>query len=1372
MNYQISGIIKNERKRRGWSQGDLATRLGDIGQQAVSRWETGASRPERKTISRLAQVLELEPEDLLVAAGYMNPTTDSPRELDQPVRPTVARLPFDQLSPERFEQFMQELVQMEQGDGETSVHRFGTEGEKQSGVDLVVQRENQIVETVQCKRRKTFGPAHVQAVVDDTEIEAERHSIALTRPASHETRLAMNRYPKWILRDIDDLSQAVRQLPTEQAIRLVETHFPGWREDFLGIPAPSPWLTTEEHFRPLRTDQLFTHKWKLIGRDSTVEGILSFIEGESPIAILIGRGGSGKTRILLEVSQRAHAAPGANVRFLGTGMGVRADEFDILPGLANLLVVIDDVHERTDLAALIAGVRRANPNAKILLSSRPYGLVQVDEYLMAVGFHSLEVPTWTLDDLRILDAQSIAAEVLGADFPQSVSLKVAEISRDCQLVTVVAAGLIKRGELEPSKLDSSDVLRRFRDYLISTARGGEPGLGLVILQGIALMQPFHIDSKDYQAALEAVASAPFDQLMPLIRDFIGAGVLLRLGNAIRIIPDLLGDVILVEACFDLESRASTGFIERCRRTILGKPWQNALVNASRVDFRVRTSANCLSSPVDSLWDDVIHEFKVAGILQRMDLLRFIRRAAYYRPERALELSRWAVVNPTSNAKETLSLGRYEYAYCDVLRELPPVLRLVAYNFEYLRDACDILWFLAQQDKRAPNQYPDHALRVLTDLAEYGQGKPVVFHEKLIDISTDWFITQQRGAIWSPFDVLEPMLATEGTDHFSSGASISLMPFAINPSAVAKLRRRIIDLAIQEMASKDLRRGVRAVKAVGSGLHYPIGMIGRRVGESERKNWDSLFLETIERLTPVAANADLDPVVSIAVRRAVGWHAYHSSSEMKKAALALLHILPESMEHELALLLSDYWNLLRHSDVDFNEAEKDLLERMMRCSKALVESETDERITELIEERLDAQIDAYGNIEGTPGRFIWTLVGMKPSVGFAICGRVITNPDSSLVEILSSCLSILGDEEPEMTIKLVNQLMETDSLRVEQAIAHSFGWGRGSRSCLLEGELALLRQFASHPDESVRMSVVFALRRLPELVPTIDKGSVIDLLIAVNFGDSKRVADEVCSVLEREGSINLQDVPIKALATILAQLRECPSIDEHFICDFLSEMSVVDPESVLRLLRQRVEDAEGGRSNEDFRALPFHWSKPLRFREDTHLKAILRSILAWIADKTDSWQRKMMGSEIFRAAAITYDDLVVDVLLEGLREGSAEYVDAVISVLGCAPGSTVFENIDFVTRFLRHAETMGEEVEKRFRGAMFKCAITGDRFDPKLEPVLQSAKQRLGACRDIADGLIPGSIEGRFYHSLERYLADEVHREEMDDSMLFDDREWE
>ena len=95
------------------------------------------------------------------------------------------------------------------------------------------------------------------------------------------------------------------------------------------------------------------------------------------IAVVIGRGGLGKSKLLWEVASRAEGAD-VHLRFLAVGQQPVASDFDHLPRTGSLVVVLDDAHAIDRVAGIISQLWQSRPGARVLLATRPYGKVELD----------------------------------------------------------------------------------------------------------------------------------------------------------------------------------------------------------------------------------------------------------------------------------------------------------------------------------------------------------------------------------------------------------------------------------------------------------------------------------------------------------------------------------------------------------------------------------------------------------------------------------------------------------------------------------------------------------------------------------------------------------------------------------------------------------------------------------------------------------------------------------------------------------------------------------------------------------------------------------------------------------------------------------
>ncbi len=1363
-------VIKDARSRQGWDQARFAELLGGVGQQTVSRWERGLSRPRRAVVIRLAELLELNARDLLTAAGYTE-TTDNVGDVAPPVQPRSTTLPLDKLAPEVFEQFSADLAQALHPDA--TVHRYGSQGHTQGGIDIEVRRPTGKPIGIQCKRETRFGPAKVAKAVAAVTVDVDDCYIYLTRVASPQARREMDKHVSWTLWDIEDLSRAVRSLPNrDAALRIVDTYFPGWREPFLGVRAPGPWLTSEEFFRPVSGDRIYTHDWQLVGRASVLSELRVFASASGgAIAMIVGRGGIGKTRLLRALAAEVEPEK-LTLRFLAIGAAVEPAQFDLLPPDDRLVVVVDDAHEH-DHAALIGGIQRVRPNAKILLSLRPQGLGQLTADLRQVGVHPSEIPSWTLNDLKHSEAERLAGEILGPDVNRAVIQRLGAVAPDCPLLVVVGATLIKRKQLDPRLLESSDsirmeILTRFRDVVVTDrAAGGGADLRREALKAVAAMQPFRIDKPEFQEAISSLTGRAFDQVMPHLRGLEGSGVLLRRGTSFRVVPDLLGDVILADAAIDALSGTSVGYLERVFRAGDGEVLQHALVNASRVDWQVRQDGSD-GALIEPLWAQLAAEFRAAGIYGRLSLLKLLERVAFFQPDRTLALVRWAIANPTETIEEIdhpLS-PLLRPGYTVVLEELPTVLRNVGYDLDHLPATVDLLWELARHDRRPTNQHPYHPIRVLSELAAYGVAKPPVFQEIVTDAVQRW-LEREDITDWpySPFEVLEPLLATEVESRRSDGLSITLSGHAVRIEAVEGFRSRVLDLAFTEARSADLRRAVHAVQALGTSITYPHGMFGRHVSTEERDRWTPQFVKTVDRLGQLAANEKLDPVVSVAVTQALRWHAQYSATATGPAARAALARIANAVDRSLAQVLHDGWShAVEYSD-DVDDFERRRLARLDEVAAAVTSHWSDEKIVDHVAERLTANRAAYGQNSGESGPFVWTLVQKNPTIGEIICRRVINDPTSILQELIHVVLGGLTAARPSIAIARAHDLLATQNITVQRSVAQAFGWGRGNREGLLEGEAELLRSLIRYDDPVVRRLAVAAARSLGHS----QNAQGLELVTAVRFADAPDIAEEIASVFAA-GRLSWSDLTPQQADDFFRQLRACPRIDSYSVITLLGGISQTQPHTVLDLLQGRVETYEQDRQPHDYEPLPHIWHKRLQFRDSEHFIESLRSVIGWVAEGVGSWHRRHEGAEIFAVVAERFDEQVLTILTEAIESGDRQQIQAVGAILRTAPRTLVWDEVSFVTGALRTAEKHGQDSIQAIGDGLHAAVTTGGRMGTPGQPFPEDIEQRDKSI-DVAAKLPRGSIEQRFYQSLAASAESRIRWEEEHDRVFTDRRDW-
>lgn len=1313
-------------------------------------------------LSDLAQVLAVEEGALLDAGDYLPPTP----AVRLPVRPLTRALPLEELTEERFEDLLAELMTTLHPDGHAS--RYGGRGHKQHGIDILVAAGGTNLATGQCKRHREFGPAAVRAAINEVTIAAPKNYLFLSRlTATPAARKEAGKHASWELWDGEDISRYIRNLPREQAVRIVDTYFPGHRESFLGVPVPGPWLHPEEHFDTTRTT-IFNHEWSLAGRQDQLDQLVGpAYQADATLTFVIGAGGIGKTRLLKALADAA--PPAVQVRILSGDAQVSAADFELLPHEGELTVVIDDAHELTEVTGIVAGIWRRNRNAKVVLATRPYGLQTLKEGLARHGLLPMPHTEVELDDLDFDDATALAREALGGKAPEAVARRLATLTTDSPLATVVGGVLIKQGQLEPSALEQDDnvrfhIMRGFRDALVNDPLAYDPPTRRAVLDALAALQPFRTNEATARGALSEIVGKPYDELHKHLRSLENAGILRRRGESVRIVPDLLGDVILTEAAFDDTNPLGTGYLARIEPVVTGSSAEHLFINVSRVDWQVRNKHDSAPSLADSLWAAFQARIEAADMIDRRTLAETLAKVAYFQPGRALEVTRWLMDNPTDQLDGEHAVWRTFLAtdYSSVLQALPSALKFAAMDLDTVPEALNQLWELAQGDERPTNQHPEHALRVLCELAEFGVAKPIWFNDQVVDIASTWFADGQR---LSPFDVLEPMLATEGEDSSVRGHTITFQPYSLNPQSILRVRQRVIDLGFEELGSSDLRRSGAAAKFLKSALRYPTGLFGRQVSSSEREAWTPGFVETIERLGAIAAAGGLDPAVLVSIRDALYWHENYGDGPTHDAAVRAVESLPDGVEALLALTVHDGWGrLVRDRSDSFEAMEAKRLELIQAVVDGLT-GLTDHEVVDLFIARLRADREVHGPTDGHPGPVVAGLINARPTLANTMLENLRANPDpDDLDPVLPVILGTFAAHDPAAALTDIKELLDTAPEDRRRTVSQAIGWNRGLRE-LHPGELDLLLQLAADPDVVIRRNVA----RAAQLLARTQTAEATRLLAALRFGDDESLADDIFMSFRSDLGISWSNFSESELKLIRQDLLTLPGIGGYSVSEALASRSATDPGWVIGLLQDRVQLADSLDSVRGYDALPYSWDNHLQIRDTPAFLPSLNGILAWIAEGLDSWRRRKMGANLFAAVANGYDTQVVELLANALAFGTGKMILAVAAVLHEAPRTFIWDRPDFVRTALQAADRLGEEVLRDMIGGLWGATISGIRSGTPGEPFPETIEQR-DKSRDIAKDLPAGSIEKRFYTDMAKSADRDILRD-IDDDLPADGRAW-
>ena len=1347
--------VRAARLERGWTQKDLAQRVS-ASQRAVSAWETGSYEPEGDLRELVVALLELQ-----VGAIPAEQRMTS----RHPGRPALSELPFERLSPDEFENFAASLLNAIYGLG--SARRLGKSGHAQDGFDVIVQQSGRTIAAVQCKRVAQFGPARVNKAVLDAKTKTDMAYIFVSRiiqPAAYEEML---KHPGWELWDKNTLSHRVHDLPEPEKARIVDRYFPDLFEDFLGVPR-GPWLSAEQYFSRTTLSDRYTHDWRLVGRDDLLEDLCQFAGGEkySPrVGLIVGTGGIGKSKLLFDMSHRLNDGGHAAVRFLDRDADLGPRAFSQLPA-GRLLVVLDDAHDyQAGLGALLSGIRSVNRAAVVLLATRPYGEPMIRRALRSVGLAADEVFRREVADLSVLEAEQLAREALGPRFAH-FALRLAHAARDCPLLLVAGADLIKEGKLDPAHIEDDERLRLELTDMYADVIGAEAAtfseVRVEVLNAVAALQPVRAEQSVFREALSVLTGRPFDQVKQHLRALEDAGVLLQRNESYRIVPDLLGDALLVRASVGRAGGSPTGYLDRVLEACDGDALANLIINAGRIDWQERAKRR--SGLLDPVWAVIGAWLREADSDMQASLLRILAHVSFFQPGPCLELTAYALDGPDGpTAPEPAPVSAPQWVR-DAASE---VLRGVAYDHEAFPKAVDLLWRLATDDERPTNQHPEHPMRVLAELVGIESTGPSIRQDLILAAVERWMDLPGPTAC-DPLDVLQPLLAAEGHDEIWDAQALVMRSYAIDPRnpAVIALRGRVLDLALDQLKSGNAQRAFAALELVGGALIGPIGVFRLKVTDEDRELWEGPFLDTLDHLQRAISDVQLAPALYVTLRYKLQWLGEHGSARLQQAVRAVLSCIPVTLDNQLARALHGGPADLPEDapDVDDMSWRHEAVTALFQSVILLLDELSAGEAARLVEGTLAELHAVYENKNGTARPFLFDLAKSRPDIGVELTARMEESPDGPLSHEASIVLIALAQEDGPRALDPANSLLATGSLLLTRQVAVAFGTQRG-RTELADGEGELLRTLVSHTDPVVHAHALAAVHNLARMHPDL----AIELLTIVPPEREGFAFGEFAMAVGPAGPLEWNAVPEEYKDRYFAALARVERLDNFPTEELLVDLSHREPRRVLDLLIKRSEAFEGGGEMLRMLPLPTSPARAYRFHESPEFPSVLRELREWLAAAPVGGWRSINGPQLFTLVAGDYGPEVAQVIAEYFDQADPTRMAAVALMLRHAPNHLVWD-IEFIRRCLHAAQQAGSESLSQVEGAMSGALFTGNRFGSFWQPIQdasaiqQRASELVGRCQ-------PGTAEYEFYRSTEETARNWSTRFMGDDDWREDGRRW-
>lgn len=1323
------------------TQSELSRRTG-VAQPLISRIDRGQANPTVSTLMRLVDALREEAAD--------GDASGSPGRVAGsifPVRPLQQNLPLldPGLTWERFEEFCRDFVGRRPG--VRRVSSYGRPGSKQRGIDFPADMESGDVWSFQCRQVKDFSVRQFRRTVEAAAFRSKRYVLLLACQAGTALRDAERATSNWEIWDVTDISRMVRQLSMQAQRTLVTAHFGSYvQAAFLGLTGPAALRVWGEHFAPyMRPGRLFHHRLNLVGRRAVLDDLLEFVAQQSTRVIVVsGRGGIGKTKLLQEFgAQHLIRYRDRTLLFSDEATPFDSDTLQDIPAEPATLVV-DDAHRRDDLGVLLSFAARWPAPLKLALAIRPEGKDRLWSILSEAAIDTSEIK-WlpSLIELSRPDGELLAKEALGPHLEQ-LSERLFSATWDCPLVTVVGAELLQQKQLLPELLERSDefrrqVLSKFLDAQLGTIDGVDPEIAGPLLALVSAVQPIRpADVRFVEAASNFLYLKP-DALARTLDSLEAGGLLLRRGYQLRIVPDVLADHLLHRASLTINND-STGFIERVLETFAGVTFDRLLANVAELDWRIQATGGSATTLLDQMWDVFVKQYERASDAGQVALLRLIKDAAVYQPRRVLSLIEWSIGHPSKTMDDETASPIFKQTRADVVYLLAELASACAHG-GYVRAGAEILWQLGRDDERQTNQFPNHPIRLLTELAGYDVGKPMYVSTQILEAAKCWLTDDWDEHVHTPLDVLDSLLTKIVVSRSSDGVSINLRPLTVNPVTTQHLRGQVLEILAHIVVGGTARQTLRAVQTLDGVLREPLPLLGLQITNEDKGVW----LEEQKAALSILDTAMLTgkPLVQLAVAEAVSWTAVHSySQELRDNARSIISKLPNTFEVRIADALTRPWG--RSSDIssrdDIETVEQRRAKKMTDAADELAASKTS--AAELLTS-LNQAIDEcnQSGVKVDAAYLVGLLSERHPALALEAARAIAAVPGHDLEFVFAQFLLGARRAEAATAVKIASRAIEGGSLTATRGVAYLYAY-RVWRETNLPSDLELLRSLLRHVDVNVRAMAILGIQAIGDLEAAQRKM----LALSAEVGDSANIGQALAAALNSQDSPLLSEMTDQELTKLVEKFELVQDLEDYHIRVLLREAARRVPDEVVGLLMRRIDSLETKGGFTAFRPVPHNWAgEPIWIGiSETQRQELLRQVRD--AAGIQAWPRHVVLPELYADLADTAWDSASAILEEWIQAGDEKKFSVAVSLFARAPNNFVFDRTDVVERTLLAAARLGDDASKVARGAFAGSARTGARNGRMLRPSIQDT-ELIRRAKEQAAKYSVGSPTWTFYDNL-------------------------
>lgn len=1184
--------------------------------------------------------------------------------------------------------------------------RLGTSGEKQHGIDILVEMENSTTWVVQCKHVKTFSETNATKAIQKAKQEFGRlynpahYLVFVTGKVTKDATLVALQENSVTLWNAEQITTEVKlYTPPRQCRQLIRDCFGhDWAKAFFPV-ADDLLITGNEFFERWNSSgQSFHHNATLAGRARDLEKFVNFATRDSGKRALIitAPGGVGKTRLLREVAARAEEElTNRQICFINPNAVPDAD-LPVDSDLARYTIIHDDAH-RMDLRReiLAAASRKETKGLRLILATRPGAEVVLRQQLMNAGFAASEIAEQPLERLSQGDLHDLALSIMGAGHEETAA-RLASLSDGCALITLVGAELLRRGELRNLDLTSAEHFRnevfiRFEGEELSRVGGGMPKAALkMLLRAIALLSPWPVDDPEKMKAMAEFLDLTRGQIEAACDSLESGGLLLRTSKGLRIIPDLFSDHLAYSACYDDNGR-STPFVRRFLDQFTKEEGSSVIINLAEAEWRaMQRHKGTANGILDPIWNEYLRTFSGSSFWERSKMIERWVPVAACQPERSLELAERAMEMET--APESTGYDLLD-DHAQVLSALPPLVRPVAiWCGGHREHALDILWRmqLLRTDATSSEQrdpYVDFA-----KVADFGENFPdapagvLDWLEQLLAGPDASSVADKPCGLWTM--ALSPFFRkTIRRDFWKDWRTMVMRTIPISVAKTRHLRERALALIKELLLPRGSVAVINALPVLGSAYdprspHGALGSILEREWQSERS-------EILQVITELAQNFK-HPLIHFTIRRLLAWPVVYGKDEKDRAAcFEVIESMPDTFELRLSRITLSWSyddSLNRYVGRDnqewFTREETDWKELLRTTVGELITQHPTAASLRQYLQSWDAECFRHG-LEPHWGEILASIARLNQVLAFDLLKNLLNDPVSSLSREAALLLQPESGLQTEEMDTVFHQALTSSSSIIVGSFIHKFRYSEWLQS---DANIRRLLRLADSANPQV-MNMLISMIHHPR-VQSWTEPLVKKLLEQPMTDDLLRSLAIAVTYAMQYSSWKLDDSVIERL---LDRLVDLPSVFEDPKDErFLGNLVEAQPRKILEFFKRRIAkmEAEPGLQNSSYTSVPYY-NGPLLFglENEPDFESVADSILNQFLTRSE--EIRPPWGRLFTMAVAHSGEMVGKLLLQVLPKiQTTEDLLGVCSLVKFEQSRIVYHHLDLMEAILSKARQFG------------------------------------------------------------------------------------